>query len=225
MKDNEAINRRILISYQLMLDFFGMRLENESTGLISRSKNYASQYRNLCSTYFCPGFAMRPRPLPWMGGRTLDATLRCLETLSYPSVHFVSPGVAGWSTAMMLPLHHYTGRAIGLSAYHPLTGSPHNNLRISRILKFLSELGYEYLNYGFLLHVLNEQSEHGQLSTSLIRSSMDCWWANCLRGGRERDWINQKIASVRRGGVDEPSVFTREMYEEALGNGTNEGRF
>jgi len=152
MKDDETINRRILTSYQLMLDFYGMSLENESTGLISRSQHHKSRYRNLCR-------------------------------------------------------------------------SPHNNLRISRMLKFLSELGYEHLNHGFLLHVLNEQSEHGQLSTPFIRSSMDHWWANCLRGGRERDWINQRIASVRNKDVDEPFVFTREMYEEAIDNRTNEGRF
>lgn len=107
----------------------------------------------------------------------------------------------------------------------PSIGSPHNNLRITRILKFLSELGYEHLNYGFLLHVLNEQSEHDQLNTSLIRSSMDRWWANCLRGDREREWINLKIASVRDRDFDEPFIFTREMYQEAINNRTNEGRF
>lgn len=104
-------------------------------------------------------------------------------------------------------------------------GSSHNNLRISRILKCLSEFGYEYLNYGFLLHVLNEQSEHGQLNTSIIRSSMDRWWANCIRRERERDWINEKIAAARDKGVDEPFVFTREMYEAAINNWTNESRF
>jgi hypothetical protein len=103
-------------------------------------------------------------------------------------------------------------------------GSPHNNLRISRILKCLSEFGYEHLNYGFLLHVLNEQSEHGQLNTSFIRSSMDRWWANCIRKDRERVWIGGKIASVRTQGADEPFVFTREMYEAAIDTWTNEGR-
>ena len=63
MKDDETINRRILASYQLMLDFYGMRLEDESTGLISRSKGYASQYKNLCSTYSCrPGLVLRSTP-------------------------------------------------------------------------------------------------------------------------------------------------------------------
>jgi hypothetical protein len=56
---------------------------------------------------------------------------------------------------------------------------------------------------------------------------MDRWWANCLRGDLERDWINRKIASVRNqdANVDEPSVFTREMYELAINNRTNEGHF
>ena len=107
----------------------------------------------------------------------------------------------------------------------PSIGSAHNNLRISRILKCLSEFGYEHLNYGFLLHVLNEQSEHGQLDTSIIRSSMDRWWANCIRRDRERDWINEKIAKARVDDADEPFVFTREMYEAAINNWNNEGRF
>jgi len=54
---------------------------------------------------------------------------------------------------------------------------------------------------------------------------MDRWWANCIRRERERDWINEKIATVRDKGVDEPFVFTREMYEAAINNRTNEGRF
>ncbi|KAF9643403.1 hypothetical protein BDM02DRAFT_3104469 [Thelephora ganbajun] len=152
MTKDDTIMLQILTSYKLMLDFYGMRLENEATGLISRSKNYTSQYKNLCR-------------------------------------------------------------------------SSHNNLRISRILKCLSEFGYEHLNYAFLLHVLNEQSEHGQLNTSIIRHSMDRWWANCVRGHRERDWINEKIVRVRNRDVDEPFVFTREMYEAAINNWNNEGRF
>ena len=90
------IGRRIITSYQLMLDFYGMRLENESTGLISRSKDYKSQYKNLCSTYPSLGLVLRSRPLPWLGGLVLSllyATLRCLEILSDPPAHFVSPTV------------------------------------------------------------------------------------------------------------------------------------
>ena len=54
---------------------------------------------------------------------------------------------------------------------------------------------------------------------------MDHWWANCVRRERERDWINEKIAAARDKDVDEPFVFTREMYEAAINNWTNEGRF
>lgn len=93
------------------------------------------------------------------------------------------------------------------------------------MLKSLSEFGCEYLNYAFLLHVLNEQSEHDQLNTSILRSSMDRWWANCLRKHDERDWINQKITSVRDRKADEPYVFTREMYEVAINDWHKVGCF
>lgn len=93
------------------------------------------------------------------------------------------------------------------------------------MLKCLSEFGREHLNYGFILHVLNEQSEHGLLSTSILRDSMDHWWANCIRRARARDWINEKIASVRDEDVEEPFVFTREMYEVAIDTWTNAGNF
>ena len=96
MKENETINRRILTSYQLMLDFYGMRLENESTGLISRSKNYASQYRNLRSTYPCSSLVPWSRPPSPIGDSASSSglchsPLHCLGILSYPFVHFVSP--------------------------------------------------------------------------------------------------------------------------------------
>jgi len=54
MRENETIMQRVLMSYKLMLDFYGMRLENEASGLVSRSDNYASRYRNLSSMCFCP---------------------------------------------------------------------------------------------------------------------------------------------------------------------------
>ncbi|KAJ8496544.1 hypothetical protein ONZ45_g12405 [Pleurotus djamor] len=144
MKANTAIIARLLESYRLMLDFYGMRLVSAETGMLDRSlppRNFASRYMNLCR-------------------------------------------------------------------------SSHNNLRISRILKCLSEFGLENLNAGFLLHVLNEQSQHGELNTPSIRSSMDRWWANCLRNGEERKWISEAISRVRSSSGS--YVFTREMYEAAL---------
>jgi len=92
------------------------------------------------------------------------------------------------------------------------TGSSHNNLRISRILKCLSELGLERLNAGFLLHVLSEQSEANELNSRGIRGSMDRWWANCLRNEEERSWIGGLIRRVR----EEDFLFTREDYEQGL---------
>jgi hypothetical protein len=94
----------------------------------------------------------------------------------------------------------------------------HNYLRITRILKCLSELGLEHLNVGFLLHILNEQSEDNgegrtQLNSSNIRNSMDRWWANCLRREEDRKWIGAMIKKVRR---EQNFVFTRTMYESAV---------
>ena len=94
----------------------------------------------------------------------------------------------------------------------------HNYLRITRILKCLSELGLEHLNVGFLLHILNEQSEGNgegrtQLNSSNIRNSMDRWWANCLRREEDRKWIGAMIKKVRR---EQNFVFTRTMYKSAV---------
>ena len=120
MKADDAIRERVLRSYCLMLDFYGMRLEDSETGFFTRSdKNYKDRYRNLA--------------------RECHVASTC---------------------------GHGERR---------LAGSSHNNLRISRILKCLSILDLERLNAGFLLFVLAEQSEHGELNTPAIRSSMDRW--------------------------------------------------
>lgn len=50
MRANPVIMERILKSYQLMLDFFGMRLVSAETGLVDRCLpplNYRTRYRNL----------------------------------------------------------------------------------------------------------------------------------------------------------------------------------
>jgi hypothetical protein len=72
-------------------------------------------------------------------------------------------------------------------------------------------MGLEYLNAGFLLHVLNEQSEHKNLNTRLLQDSMDRWWANCSRNQAEREWIGLTIKKARNG-----EVFSREQYEASL---------
>ncbi|KAG8214560.1 opioid growth factor receptor conserved region-domain-containing protein [Butyriboletus roseoflavus] len=146
MRNNEEITCRLMRSYEMMLDFYGMCLLSD-TGLLGRSlppRDFESRYRNLLSQ---------------------------------------------------------TYRA----------GKSHNNLRITRILKCLSELGLEHLNAGFLLHVLNEQSENNMLDSASLRLSMDRWWASCIRDGQERGWVGRAITKVRSGGL-----FTREMYETAM---------
>jgi hypothetical protein len=73
-------------------------------------------------------------------------------------------------------------------------------------------MGLEHLNGGFILHLLNEQSEHDTLADAYLLDSMDRWWANCLRNQEERQVIGEAITKVRSGQV----TFTRDMYEAAL---------
>ncbi|KAF9533237.1 opioid growth factor receptor conserved region-domain-containing protein [Crepidotus variabilis] len=151
MKANPTIIQRILKSYELMLDFYGMHLVSAETGLVDRcqTRNFMPRYRNLVR-------------------------------------------------------------------------ASHNNLRISRIMKCLSEMGLERLNAGFLLHVLHEQSERENLVSSSIKSSMDRWWANCLRNEHERSFIGQLIRKVRSSGDE--YVLTRREYEAILEHRAKTGK-
>ncbi|KAJ6559061.1 opioid growth factor receptor conserved region-domain-containing protein [Mycena vulgaris] len=151
MKADPSVLQRLLASYRLMLDFYGMELVTESTGEVGRSLNYEPRYVNLFN-------------------------------------------------------------------------SSHNYLRISRILKCLSEFGYERLNAGFLLHVLNEQSEAGKLNKPGLCSSMDRWWANCIRDEEEREWVGGVITKVRQA-EEGRYVFTRDMYTAALAQRLETGSF
>ncbi len=162
MRSSPGIIQRVIRSYKLMLDFYGMRLLDEKTGLLDRvlpPRTFERRYRNLVREYI-----------------SLNTTF--IRILNF------------------------------------LLESSHNNLRISRILKCLSEMGLEHLNVGFVLHVLNEQSEHKELVTGMLKGSMDRWWANCNRNEEEREWVAELIRRIRnsRGGW----VFTRDMYEKAL---------
>jgi hypothetical protein len=50
MKSDPLIIERIIGSYRLMLDFYGMRLVSVESGLVDRSlppRNYAPRYNNL----------------------------------------------------------------------------------------------------------------------------------------------------------------------------------
>jgi hypothetical protein len=55
MKTDPTVIARILTSYELMLDFYGMKLLSPETGLINRSENYEARYENLLGE-FCASF-------------------------------------------------------------------------------------------------------------------------------------------------------------------------
>ncbi|KAJ7781806.1 opioid growth factor receptor conserved region-domain-containing protein [Mycena maculata] len=149
LKADPRAQERLIASYKLMLDFYGMRLVSEETGAIERAPRYETQYQNLVE-------------------------------------------------------------------------SPHNYLRISRILKCLSEFGLERLNAGFLLHVLSEQSEAKKLDNWDLRRSMDRWWCNCIRNSEEREWVGGIVRRVRK---ERGYVFTRVMYAAALEQRLKTGSF
>ena len=54
MKAEPEVLKRIITSYKLMLDFYGMQLLSEESGLVGRSsppRNFGNRYRNLVSEY------------------------------------------------------------------------------------------------------------------------------------------------------------------------------
>lgn len=57
MKLDSDIIKRIVSSYELMLDFYGMRLVSLETGEVERSlppRNFSARYKNLIRTYPAP---------------------------------------------------------------------------------------------------------------------------------------------------------------------------
>ncbi|KAF8515691.1 opioid growth factor receptor conserved region-domain-containing protein [Hysterangium stoloniferum] len=151
MKGDPLIIQRIVASYRLMLDFYGLRLVDPDTGLLDRT--------------------LPPRDSP--------------------------------------------------SRFKNLVYSFHNYLRITRILKCLSEFGLERLNAGFLLCILNEQSENNELNGGALKNSMDRWWANCIRDEGDRRFVRKVIGRVRDGQI----TWTRANYEEALKSRKELGHF
>lgn len=56
MKSDPRIMERVFTSYKLMLDFYGMRLVSEESGLVDRAlppRNYISRYQNLIRESSC----------------------------------------------------------------------------------------------------------------------------------------------------------------------------
>lgn len=47
MRSNTVILERIIKSYDMMLDFYGMRLVSAKMGLLDRSEDFSDRYKNL----------------------------------------------------------------------------------------------------------------------------------------------------------------------------------
>jgi len=53
MRSSTEIMKRIMRSYEMMLDFYGMRLVSTETGLLARSEDFSDRYENLtCEPVF-----------------------------------------------------------------------------------------------------------------------------------------------------------------------------
>ncbi|KAJ9454614.1 opioid growth factor receptor (ogfr) region protein [Diplonema papillatum] len=111
-----VLQGRFVQSYELMLDFYGMRLVDPATGTVGRSHAFIPRYANLHQSF-------------------------------------------------------------------------HNNLRITRILKALGEVGMERYKKPFVEHVLREIFEQGHL-TGCLESCIN-YWVPTLRSDDERTQIQQ----------------------------------
>lgn len=106
-----------------------------------------------------------------------------------------------------------------------MIGASHNNMRITRILKFMSILSHPHYAAPFVLHVLSEQSEHGLLNSLVIQSSLDKWWANCNLDEAERETVQDVIKRVRSTNQNQEGrwMFSRDIYEAMIA-GREEGK-
>lgn len=80
--------------------------------------------------------------------------------------------------------------------YQNLEQMSHNLLRITRILKCLGELGHEHYKKPFVLHVLKEMYEHGELLAT--EESCLSYWVDLLRSDAERQQLREYILSNRK---------------------------
>ena len=78
--------------------------------------------------------------------------------------------------------------------FHHLNHSPHNYLRITRILKCLGEMEYEYLKAPFLRFVLHEAIVEGTLDHTL--NSCMKYWLEVLKDDQERADVKTLAAEL-----------------------------
>ena len=140
-KDQEAM-QRVVLAYRMMLEFYGMQLDDESTGAVARATK---------------------------GG---------------------SPKVAGNDYGYGMSEEDQRER------YSNLNMSFHNNLRITRILKCLGELGLEHYKLPFIQHCLVEIYEGNRPLRNCEESCCD-YWVAVLRSDEERASVQQYIDEHR----------------------------
>jgi hypothetical protein len=75
MTADEAILERVMESYRIMLDFYGMRLADEQTGLLERSDDYRPRYKNLIRKYSPFNYSMINQLLSKVHRITTSASL------------------------------------------------------------------------------------------------------------------------------------------------------
>jgi len=117
---NPQMKQRAIKSYELMLDFYGMKLVDQQ-GHIARSDNFRDRYLNLNHSF-------------------------------------------------------------------------HNYLRITRILKFLGEIGLESMKVHFIEFILNEVKQ-GELGNTY--DSCSKYWVEVLKSDEERARMKQLAASIK----------------------------
>ncbi|XP_061183644.1 opioid growth factor receptor-like protein 1 [Saccostrea echinata] len=122
MDDPKAF-ARVLKSYEMMLDFYGMKLD-EKTGQVSRAKNWKARFSHLNRSY-------------------------------------------------------------------------HNYLRITRILKFLGEFGYEHYKRPFVEFTLQEAMEHETLENTL--ESCVRYWLETIKSEEDREQLKDYIRKMEAG--------------------------
>ncbi|XP_062576133.1 opioid growth factor receptor-like protein 1 [Saccostrea cucullata] len=136
--DDPVAFDRVLKSYKMMLDFYGMELD-EKTGQVSRANNWRARFSHLNRSY-------------------------------------------------------------------------HNYLRITRILKFLGEFGYEHYKRPFVEFTLQEAMENETLENTL--ESCVRYWLETIKSDKDREQLKDYVRKMEAG-YSSPDDDTNELVSSA----------
>ncbi|XP_078334785.1 uncharacterized protein LOC111125887 isoform X5 [Crassostrea virginica] len=148
MDDPEA-SGRVLRSYEMMLDFYGMELSDKTTGEIRRAENWRDRFHHLNRSY-------------------------------------------------------------------------HNYLRITRILKFLGEFGYEHYKRPFVEFVLQEAIKKETLPNTL--ESCVLYWLETIKSAQDRKQLRDNVRKLVTRYLSDESVVPSEKDDNVdISNGNQTG--